>query len=128
MTQNDPQGLHVIKQELKNKWSFSFSDIDGSGDDLEASGDDRITDGSGGGIDDEDLASGSGSGMAPDDEDEPRVTTKRPGRNEFEFVNTRGPKYNTPKEKKKPDNSSTAVSPSLVLLAAVLLQFVVRWL
>ena len=107
-----------------------FSDIDGSGDDLETSGDDRITEGSGGArSDDEDLASGSGSGMEPDDEDYPR-TTKRPGPNQgFDFVDTRGPKYNTPKqERRDPDSGAPMWSSSILLLAAVLLQCVVRWL
>ena len=112
---------------------LSFPEIDGSGDDLESSGD-KLTEGSGGGggttggVDDEDVASGSGSGMVPEDEVEPR-TTKRPPRNEFEFVNTRGPKYNTPKDRKDPKGSGVTVSPSFLLLVAVFLQFVVRrWL
>ena len=113
---------------------FLFLEIDGSGDDLESSGD-KLTEGSGGGggggtggVDDEDVASGSGSGMIPEDEVEPR-TTKRPPRNEFEFVNTRGPKYNTPKDRKDPSGSGATVSLSFVLLVAVFLQFVVRrWL
>lgn len=123
--QNAYNGLEV-------EWTKSQPsiDIDGSGDDLETSGDDRITEGSGGARgDDEDLASGSGSGMEPDDEDYPR-TTKRPGPNQgFDFVDTRGPKYNTPKqEMRDPDSGAPMWSSSILLLAAVLLQCVVRWL
>ena len=109
-----------------------YADIDGSGDDVEGSGDKGITEGSG--SDDEVITSGSGSGMEPDDEDMPaRPTPKRPHKptnnKDWTFVSTKGPTYKIPdKDKNKQPSGAAALSSSLLLSVAALVQCVVRWL
>lgn len=127
--------LHNAYNGLEVEWSRLQPvdiDIDGSGDDVEGSGDKGITEGSG--SDDEVITSGSGSGMEPDDEDMPaRPTPKRPHKptnnKDWTFVSTKGPTYKIPdKDKNKQPSGAAALSSSLLLSVAALVQCVVRWL